>query len=103
MATEKLLPIKQIFDRRGSRYAVPVSPADGTINNDISMQGKSLLHREYSNIGDPDITRPAYNNFGAASINYSNPSPSIFGQEAQAHQGKTNRYENNLPQGATFS
>jgi len=101
MAREKL-PIKKSFDRDGSLYAVPVSPADGTINNDISMQGKSLLHREYSNIGDPNITRPAYNNFGAAALGYSNPSPSTLGQEAQSWQGATNRYENNLPEGSSL-
>ena len=101
MATRNESILKS-YDAEGSRYAVPVSPADGTINNDISMQGKSLLHREYSNIGDPNITRPAYNNFGAAALGYSNPSPSTLGQEAQAWQGKTNRYENNLPEGSSF-
>ena len=98
MAREKF-PIEKSFKRDGSRYAVPISPTNGTINNDISMQGKSRLHNEYSNIGDPNITRPAYNNMGAAAMNYSNPSTAIFGREALAHQGATNRYENNLPNG----
>lgn len=101
MAREKL-PIKKSFDRDGSRYAVPISPANGTINDDISMQGKSRLHNQYSNIGDPNITRPAYNNMGAAAMNYSNPNTSMLGQEAQSWQGATNRYENNLPEGSSL-
>ena len=94
--------IRNSFDTNGSRLAVPVSPADGTINNDISMQGKSRLHNEYSNIGDPSKQRPAYNNMGSSAMGYSTPSTSLLGKEAQAWQGKTNRYSNNLPAGASF-
>ena len=101
MAREKL-PIKKSFDRDGSRYAVPISPANGTINDDISMQGKSRLHNQYSSIGDPTITAPAYNNMGAAAMGYTNPNPSSLGQAAQAWQGETNRYANNLPEGSSF-
>ena len=101
MATRNESILKS-YDADGSRYAVPVSPANGTINNDISMQGKSRLHNQYSSIGDPNITRPAYNNMGAAAMGYSNPNPSTLGQEAQAWQGETNRYANNLPEGSSF-
>ena len=78
--------ILKSFDADGSRLAVPVSPADGTINNDISMQGKSLLHNEYSNIGDPNLTAPAYNNMGAAAMGYTNPNPSALGKRTQLYQ-----------------
>ena len=94
--------ILKSFDADGSRLAVPVSPADGTINNDISMRGKSLLHNEYSNIGDPNLTAPAYNNMGAAAMGYSNPKPSQAGQAANTYQGETNRYINNAPENRSF-
>ena len=94
--------IQKSFETDGSRYGVPISPASGVINNDISTVGKSLLHNQYSNIGDPNINRPGYNNMGAAAMGYSNPNPSTLGQEANAYQGKTNRYENNLPEGSSL-
>jgi hypothetical protein len=94
--------ILKMFDADGSRLGVPVSPADGTINNDISMQGKSLLHNEYSNIGDPNLTKPAYNNMGAAAMGYTNPSPSSLGQRTQLYQEPSSRYKNNAPEGRSF-
>jgi hypothetical protein len=94
--------ILKSFDADGSRLAVPVSPADGTINNDISMQGKSLLHNEYSNIGDPNLTAPAYNNMGAAAMGYTNPNPSALGQRTQLYQEPSSRYKNNAPEGRSF-
>ena len=90
------------YDAEGSRLAVPISPANGTVNDDISIQGKSRLHNQYSSIGDPTITSPAYNNMGAAAMGYTNPNPSSLGQAAQAWQGETNRYANNLPAGSSF-
>lgn len=99
--TESISILKS-YDTEGSRLAVPVSPANGTINDDISMQGKSRLHDQYSTIGDPTITAPAYSNMGAAAMGYTNPNPSSLGQAAQAYQGKTNRYANNLPEGSSF-
>ena len=94
--------ILKSFDSDGSRLGVPVSPANGTINNDISMQGKSLLHNQYSNIGDPNLTAPAYNNMGAAAMGYSNPSPSSLGQRTQLYQEPSTRYRNNAPEGRSF-
>ena len=94
--------ILKMFDADGSRLGVPVSPSDGTINNDISMQGKSLLHNEYSNIGDPNLTKPAYNNMGAAAMGYTNPSPSSLGQRTQLYQEPSSRYKNNAPEGRSF-
>ena len=94
--------ILKSFDADGSRLAVPVSPADGTINNDISMQGKSLLHNEYSNIGDPNLTAPAYNNMGGAAMGYTNPNPSALGQRTQLYQEPSSRYKNNAPEGRSF-
>ena len=94
--------ILKSFDADGSRLAVPVSPADGTINNDISMQGKSLLHNEYSNVGDPNLTAPAYNNMGAAAMGYTNPNPSALGQRTQLYQEPSSRYKNNAPEGRSF-
>jgi hypothetical protein len=90
------------FESDGSSLAVPISPANGTINNAISQVGASLLHNQYSNIGDPTLTEPAYNNFGAAGMGYSNPSPSSLGLTANAWQGETNRYSNNAPEGRSF-
>ena len=94
--------ILKMFDADGSRLGVPVSPADGTINNDISMQGKSLLHNEYSNIGDPNLTKPAYNNMGAAAMGYTNPNPSALGQRTQLYQEPSTRYKNNALEGRSF-
>jgi hypothetical protein len=90
------------FDSNGSPLAVPVSPADGVINDDISGQGISKLHDQYSNIGDPNLTRPAYSNMGAAAMGYTNPSPSALGQRTEAYQNPTNRYKNNAPEERSF-
>ena len=90
------------FESDGSSLAVPVSPANGTINNAISQVGASLLHNQYSNIGDPTVTIPAYSNFGAASMGYSNPGVSALGLTAFAWQGETNRYSSNAPEGRSF-
>ena len=90
------------FDSNGSPLAVPVSPADGTMNDDISVQGQSLLHNQYSNIGDPNITSPAYNNMGAAAMGYTNPSPSALGLRTNLYQEPSSRYKQNAPEGRTF-
>jgi hypothetical protein len=94
--------ILKMFDADGSRLGVPVSPADGTINDDISVQGISKLHDQYSNIGDPNLTSPAYNNMGAAAMGYTNPSPSAAGQRTQLYQEPSSRYKNNAPEGRSF-
>ncbi len=94
--------IKNMFDANGSPLAVPVSPADGVTPDAVSIQGNSLLHNQYSNIGDPNLTEPAYNNMGAAAMGYSNPSPSQLGQSANITQGATNRYINNAPEYRSF-
>jgi|TARA_B100000035_G_scaffold249678_1_gene218535 hypothetical protein len=90
------------FDANGSPLAVPVSPADGVTPDAVSIQGISQLHNQYSNIGDPNITEPAYTNMGAAAMGYSNPSPSQLGQTANVYQGETNRYKNNAPENRSF-
>ena len=90
------------FDSNGSALVVPVSPANGTINDDISVQGQSLLHNQYSNIGDPNITSPAYNNMGAAAMGYTNPNPSALGQRTNLYQEPSSRYKQNAPEGRTF-
>ncbi len=94
--------ILKMCDADGSRLGVPVSPADGTINDDISVQGISKLHDQYSNIGDPNLTSPAYNNMGAAAMGYTNPSPSALGQRTQLYQEPSSRYKNNAPEGRSF-
>ena len=94
--------LKQMFDTNGSPLAVPVSPADGVTPEDVSIQGISKLHNQYSNIGDPTLTEPAYNNIGAAVTGYSLPSTSQLGQMANTTQGETNRYINNAPENRSF-
>jgi|TARA_R110000796_G_scaffold74056_5_gene166271 hypothetical protein len=90
------------FDSNGSLLGVPVSPADGTMNDDISVQGLSRLHNQYSNIGDPNLTAPAYNNMGAAAMGYSNPNPSSLGQRTQLYQEPSSRYKQNAPENRSF-
>ena len=90
------------FDTNGSPLAVPVSPADGVTPDAVSIQGNSLLHNQYSNIGDPSLTEPAYNNIGRAVTGYSLPSISQAGQAANTYQGETNRYKNNAPENRSF-
>lgn len=94
--------ILKMFDGNGSPLAVPVSPANGVTPNAVSLVGVSQLHNQYSNIGDPNLTAPAYNNMGAAAMGYSNPSPSQAGQAANTYQGETNRYINNAPENRSF-
>ena len=94
--------IKNMFDANGSPLAVPVSPADGVTPDAVSIQGNSLLHNQYSNIGDPTLTEPAYNNIGVAVTGYSLPSTSQLGQTANVYQGETNRYKNNAPEERSF-
>ena len=93
---------KNMFDANGSPLAVPVSPADGVTPDAVSIQGNSLLHNQYSNIGDPTLTEPAYNNIGVAVTGYSLPSTSQLGQTANVYQGETNRYKNNAPENRSF-
>ena len=90
------------FDANGSPLAVPVSPADGVTPDAVSIVGNSLLHNQYSNIGDPTLTEPAYNNIGVAVTGYSLPSTSQLGQTANIYQGETNRYKNNAPENRSF-
>ena len=94
--------ILKMYDSNGSPLAVPVSPANGVTPDDVSIVGISQLHNQYSNIGDPNLTAPAYRNMGAAAMGYSNPSPSQAGQAANTYQGQTNRYSNNAPENRSF-
>lgn len=100
MATES---VKKMFDQGGSRLAVPISPnANPSTDPAINVQGNSLLHNQYSNIGDPSLTRSPYTNLGAAATSYSLPSTSQLGESAFAYQGPTNRYSNNAPENRSF-
>ena len=94
--------ILNMFDANGSPLAVPVSPTDGVTPDAVSIQGNSLLHNQYSNIGDPTLTEPAYNNIGVAVTGYSLPSTSQLGQAGNTYQGETNRYINNAPENRSF-
>ena len=92
-----------MFDQDGSRLAVPISPnANPSTDPSINVQGNSLLHNQYSNIGDPSLTNSPYTNMGAAATSYSLPSTSQLGESALAYQGETNRYRNNSPEGSSF-
>ncbi len=92
--------IQKMFDTDGSPLGVPVSPASPQAPDAVSVVGNSLLHNQYSNIGDPTLTNPAYDNFGAGAMGYTNPSTSQLGERTQAYQEPVNRYANNLPEGA---
>jgi hypothetical protein len=95
--------LKILFDNDGSNLAVPPSPpGQGNTPADVSIVGYSKLHNQYSNIGDPNISSPAYTNFGAGTIGYSNPQTSIFGLASNAYQAPSNRYQNNAPLGSHF-
>ena len=100
MASENSL--KNKFETNGSTLAVPVSPNSSPSTPDnVSVVGNSLLHNEYSNIGTPENTTPAYTNFGASAMAYSTPSTSQLGEQSFGQQDPTNRYKNNLPSGAS--
>ena len=100
MASENSLKSK--FETNGSTLAVPVSPNSSPSTPDnVSVVGNSLLHNEYSNIGTPENTPPAYTNFGASAIAYSTPSTSQLGEQSFGQQSPSNRYKNNLPSGAS--
>ena len=93
--------LKQQFETNGSTLAVPISPnSSPTTPDNVSVQGNSLLHNEYSNIGTPGTTPPAYTNFGASAIAYTTPSTSQLGEQAFGQQEPSNRYANNTPAGA---
>jgi len=94
--------LEQMFDQDGSPLAVPVSPANGVTPDSVSIVGNSTLHNEYSNIGNPNSNTPAYNNFGAGATGYSTPPTSQQGLASEQYQKPVNRYENNLPPGASF-
>mgnify|MGYP001162278736 FL=1 len=97
--------IKKSFEESGSPLAVPVSPnVDPTVNPDISIQGLSKLHNEYSLNGIPmkPGERSPYNNIGSAQTAYTVPVPSTLGKSAVAYQGETNRYSNNAPENRSF-
>ena len=97
MATES---IKKMFDESGSPLAVPASPNPNPITDPaIGIEGESLLHNQYSNIGDPVITQSPYTNAGLAQAGYTPPQPSTLGQSANLYQNETNRYSNNAPEG----
>ena len=89
--------IKNNFDANGSSLAVPVSPADGVTPEAVSIVGNSRLHNQYSNIGDPELKNPAYTNFGAGALGYSNPSTSQLGEATQAYLEEGNRYKATHP------
>lgn len=96
MATES---IKKMFDESGSPLAVPASPNPSPLTDPIiSVEGESLLHNQYSNIGDPVITQSPYTNAGLAQAGYTPPNPSALGQSANLYQNETNRYSNNAPE-----
>ena len=93
--------IQKMFDTNGSPLGVPVSPASPQAPDAISVVGNSLLHNEYSNIGTPESNTTPYTNFGASAIAYSTPSTSQLGEQSFAQQEPSNRYKNNLPNGAS--
>ena len=100
MATES---VKKMFDENGSQLGVPISPnPNPSTDPAITVQGNSLLHNQYSNIGNPTITNSPYTNMGAAASGYTVPGVSSLGERAQAYQGETNRYSNNAPEGRSF-
>ena len=84
--------IKKQFDSNGSPLAVPVSPANGVTPEAVSIVGNSKLHNQYSNIGDPELNKPAY----------TNPSTSQLGEATEAYQKPVNRYKSNAPEGRSF-
>ena len=94
--------IQSQFDSNGSNLAVPVSPANGVTPDSVSIVGNSLLHNQYSNIGDPNLNAPAYTNMGAGVTGYTTPSTSQLGEQTQAYQEPVNRYQNNLPAGSSL-
>ena len=95
--------ILKSFDTNGSTLGVPIAPnANPSTDPSINVQGNSLLHNQYSNIGDPSLTRSPYTNLGAAATSYSLPSTSQLGESASAYQGPTNRYSNNAPENRSF-
>tara|TARA_B110000211_G_C13693760_1_gene384283 strand:+ start:253 stop:549 length:297 start_codon:yes stop_codon:yes gene_type:complete len=94
--------IQSQFDNNGSKYGVPVSPANGVTPDSVSIVGNSLLHNQYSNIGDPNLNAPAYTNMGAGTTGYTTPSTSQLGEQTQAYQEPVNRYQNNLPAGSSL-
>tara|TARA_B100000780_G_C20962441_1_gene384182 strand:+ start:473 stop:790 length:318 start_codon:yes stop_codon:yes gene_type:complete len=95
--------VKSMFDTNGSRLAVPVSPnPNPTTDPSINIQGNSLLHNQYSNIGNPVITTSPYTNAGLAQAGYTPPNPSALGQRSEVYQGQTNRYSNNAPENRSF-
>jgi len=99
MASENSL--KNRFDTNGSSLAVPISPNPNPSTPDsIGVVGNSTLHNEYSNIGTPESNTAPYTNFGASAIAYSTPKTSQLGELAFGQQEPSNRYENNMPNGA---
>ena len=93
--------IENMFNSNGSNLGVPVSPNSNPLTDPaISIVGNSQLHNQYSNIGDPSLQNPAYTNFGAGAMGYTNPSTSQLGETANSYQEPVNRYANNLPAGA---
>tara|TARA_R110000803_G_scaffold148042_1_gene213445 strand:- start:603 stop:899 length:297 start_codon:yes stop_codon:yes gene_type:complete len=94
--------IQNQFDNNGSSLAVPVSPSSGVTPDSVSVVGNSLLHNQYSNIGDPNISTPAYTNFGAGTMGYTTPQTSQLGEQTHAYQKPENRYINNLPEGSSL-
>ena len=79
--------LQKQFETGGSTLAVPVSPNSSPSTPDnISVVGNSLLHNEYSNVGTPETSPPAYT--------------SQLGEQAFGQQEQSNRYANNIPDGA---
>ena len=100
MASEN--SIKNKFDTNGSSLAVPISPNPNPSTPDsIGVVGNSTLHNEYSNIGTPESNTAPYTNFGASAIAYSTPLTSQLGEQSFTQQEQSNRYKNNLPDGAS--
>ena len=96
------MSLKSMFENDGSPLAIPPSPpGEGVTPDSVSIIGNSLLHNQYSNIGTPNIQLPAYDNFGAAAMAYSNPQTSQFGLSADDYQAN-NKYKDNPPAGSHF-
>jgi len=96
------MALKILFDTNGSALAVPPSPPGNSVTPEaVSQVGFSKLHNQYSNIANPNLQLPAYQNFGASAIAYSIPQTSTFGLGADDYQ-RNNKYRDNAPVGSHF-
>ena len=63
----------------------------------LTLSGIEIL--VFGETGTPNVD-PWFSNFGASAIAYSTPSTSELGEASQTHQEPSNRYANNIPDGA---